>query len=234
LLYISILLLLFLFRTIIDDMCIHYIYYSSYYMHFLDLTTIIALIIYISICYLTTLLFKQIITKKTLKSQFIPPTLISFYMLFSFIYGKTELLFFLPAAVYIMFLALQLIYYSVTDCHSIYEKLYLNIGLFIFFGVLIISIEHYHLLKYASIEQLSVILFSKRHWLEDLFCLILSLIVIWHCFYNKKNALSTKEIKLFFINSFTSNTPLSNREIEVLYLLLDKKTNQEIADTLYI
>ncbi|MGG5325649.1 hypothetical protein IGJ83_003290 [Enterococcus pernyi] len=233
-LYISVLLLLFIFRTIIDDMCIHHSYYSSYYIHFLDLATIIDLIVYIGIYYLTTLLLRQIITKDIRKFKFIFPTLMVCYMLFSFIYEKIEPFLFIPAALYTMYLSLELIKYSIKDCHSLYKKLYLNMGLFVFFGILIISLEHYFLLKYTSFEHLSFLLLNRRHWGEDLFCLIIGLIVIWLCFHNKKNNLSTKDIKLFFINSFTSTPPLSSREKEVLYLLLDKKTNQEIADSLYI
>lgn len=234
LLYISILLTLFIIRTIIDDMCCHFIYFSNYYLHFLEFTTAISLLVYISICYLTPLLFSQIGNKKVSKYQFILPTLISFYMIFSLFYERNELLFFAPGAVYLMFMTLKLIKYSIKEYHSFYEKFYLNLGVFVLLGVLSISIEHYLLLQYSVVNHLSVLLLNRHHWVEDMFCLMLSLIVIRHCFYRKKSKLSNKEIKQFFINSFTMTPPLTAREKEVLYLLLDKKTNQEIADCLYI
>lgn len=233
-LHLSLLLILFICRTIIDDIGINSTYLAKNYPHLLNLITIVSLFLYILFWFLCAFLFNQVIQKKSGKTYLVLPTLISIYMLLTFVSGGLKLFFFLPGELYLIYLAFQLILYSIKKPPLIYEKFFLKLGIFILIGVILAGVEQLVLINSANIRQLSVLLFNQRHLMEDFFCLIISLIIIKNCFYDRKSDLSNEEIKQFFILSFETNPTLSNREKEVLGLVLDKKTNQEIAELLYI
>lgn len=217
-----------------------------YVDHFIDLFPIskiyldnilpILIIILCIICnYIFYFLSKTIINTPLKRLSFVLVSLPAIWMPVLFFYHSdrtNNFFFFLPNQLYLLYLGFCMIKASHERARTFYSKNFYIIATAVILSGITIFLEdafdlftnHFHI--------------TDRNFSRDLFaitiCMGSSMYAIRFKLLNSRYPMSDTEVKNSFINTFDNYHKLTNREKEIFFLILDHKTNQEIADDLFL
>jgi DNA-binding CsgD family transcriptional regulator len=198
-------------------------------------------------CNFTYLKIMATIGKTKLKKiQFILLFLIGLWMIgipFSQNSALKVWLYYLPNQLYLIYLGFYALKLRAQHLSTLAKKYLRFLGwLSIFFGLAILLEDTFVIF---NIDQYSDIVFkiNNRNLSEDIYSIILSIAIIYFCnrdfplFTKTEHPLITQEPdskELILLKPFCNTYQLTHREREVISLLLECKSNQDIANELFL